>query len=87
MRASTIEGMRRSFVAVGLSKQVDGTYVTYSEHRKGVLYTLPNSTCETPMGSLGETAAELDVETRAAAEEPEEESSDESDDEDEMDTE
>lgn len=70
-----IEGMRRSFVAVGLSKQRDGTYVKYYEHRKGVMYTLPNSTIESAYtASLGKVAAELDVEPRAEAEDSEHES-------------
>ena len=74
-----IEGMRRAFVAVGLSKQCDGTYVKYSQHCKGVMYTLPNSTIESPStASLGEVAADLDLEPRAEAEDSEHESDEDS---------
>ena len=56
---------------------------SYTEHRKGVLFTLPNSTWEAAdKTSLGEIAAELDVEIRPEADQDD---PDESDD-DEMDT-
>jgi len=82
-----IAGMRRCFVAVELTKQVDQTYVKYSAHCKGVLFTLPNSTCqEADKTSLGEIAAELDVEMRTEAEVDESDGESDDEDEDEMDT-
>ena len=67
MVASTFKaGMQRCFVSVGLGKQVDGTFVKYSEHRKGKIHILPNSTHElADKTSLAEVASEIIIESRA----------------------
>ena len=81
--------MRRSFVSVGLTPQVDGTFVKYTAHRKGKIHTLPNSTLEgEATTSLSEIASEVMVETRGeilAEGNGEEEAEVESSDEDAMD--
>ena len=82
-------GMQRAFVSVGLSPQADGSFKEYSAHRKGKVYSLPNSTLESvTSSSLSEIASEVLVETRGeilAEAEEEGEADVESSDEDEMD--